>query len=243
MTPLPAIPVASPQAVFCSPALISEQAAQTLGTGTIVQDVSRKSMMAEEDVVYLRMDPSQQVKVGDRLTVARAGLRLTNPWTRRGAGRVLYAAGVLEVGRLSGEVAIARVIYSCDPITLGDRVLPFSMPPFPPADKVAQPTTRQVEGTIIDAARQQHHVALQQIVFMDVGKAQGVNPGDVFAIYRPSLPVINPSTGETVRIPPERRGEATVLRVTETTSTAVISESSNDSSPGDLVVLSRQIQP
>jgi len=243
ITPPPPIPVASPQAVFCSPALVSEQVAQSVGIGTIVQNVPRKGMMTQEDIVYLKMDPSQQVKAGDRLTVARAGLRISHPWTGRATGRILYSAGALEVTGLSGEVALARVIYSCDPMTLGDRVLPFSMPPFPPADKAAQPTTRQVEGAIVDAARLQRTVALQQIVFLDVGQAQGVNPGDVFAIYRPSLPVANPTTGATVVIPPERRGEATVLRVTETTSTAVISESARDSSPGDRVVLSRQIQP
>jgi len=242
-TPLPPIPVASPQAVFCSPGLVSDQVADTLGIGTIVQNVPRNTMMAQEDIVYLKIDPSQQVKAGDRLTVARPGFVVTHPWTRRGVGRILYSAGILEVTGLRGEVALARVIYSCDPMTLGDRVLPFSMPPFPPADKVAQPTTRQVEGAIVDAARQLHNVAQQQIVFMDVGRAQGVNPGDVFAIYRPSLPVVNPTTGKIVAIPPERRGEATVLRVTDTTSTAVISESARDSSPGDLVVLSRQIQP
>ncbi len=241
--PLPPIPVASPQAVFCSPALVSDQVAETLGIGTIVQNIGRKAMMAQEDIVYLKMDPTQQVKAGDRLTVARAGLRLTHPWTRRGAGRILYSAGVLEVTELRGEVAVARIIFGCDPMTLGDRVLPFSMPPIPPADKVAQPTTRQLEGAIIDAARQQRTVALQQIVFLDVGRTQGVNPGDVFSIYRPSLPVANPTTGGVVAIPPELRGQATVIRVTETTSTAVISESARDSSPGDSVVLSRQIQP
>jgi LysM repeat protein len=242
-TPPPPIPTASPQAVFCSPGLISEQVANTLGIGTIVQNVPRKTMMAQEDIVYLKMDPSQQVKAGDRLTVARPGFVVTHPWTRQGVGRVLYAAGILEVTGLRGEVALARVIYSCDPMTLGDRVVPFSMPPFPPADKVAQPATRQLEGAIIDAARQLHSVAQQQIVFLDLGRTQGVNPGDVFAIYRPSQPVVNPATGQTVAIPPERRGEATVLRVTDTTSTAVISESARDSSPGDHVVLSRQIQP
>jgi hypothetical protein len=76
-----------------------------------------------------------------------------------------------------------------------------------------------------------------------VGKKQGVNPGDVFAIYRPSRPAVNPLNGEVVGIPPERRAEATVLRVTETTATAVISDSADYTQPGDRVALSRQMQP
>jgi LysM repeat protein len=243
LAPPPPIPVASQQALLCSPVLISDRVADTLGIGTVVDNTAHRNMMAAEDTVFMKMDPSQQAKVGDRLTVARASYRVVHPFSRRSVGRVMYAAGVIEVTGLREGVALGRVIVGCDPITLGDRLVPFSMPPFPSADQVAKPATRQLEGAIVAAYYQQQMVAQQQVVFMDVGRAQGVNPGDVFAIYRPSPPAVDAATGRAVGIPPERRGEATVLRVTDATATAVISESARDSRPGDLVVLSRQIQP
>jgi hypothetical protein len=242
-TPLPPIPVASLRAVLCSPVLVSERTAETLGIGTLVGDYARKSLLVQEDHVFLKLDPSQQLKAGDRLTVHRAGLRVIHSQTGQRVGRVLNTGGVVEVTGVREGVVAARVILGCDPITPGDRVVPFSMPPFPPADKVAQPTTKELEGTVINAAYMLEIPAQQQLVFMDVGKGQGVNPGDVFAIYRPSRPAVNPLTGQVVGIPPERRGEATVLRVTETTATAVISDSASFTQPGDRVALSRQMQP
>jgi hypothetical protein len=168
---------------------------------------------------------------------------MVHPWSRQRVGRVLNTGGVVEVTEVREGVTAARVIFGCEPITLGDRVVPFSVPPFPPAEKVAQPTTKQLEGTVINAVYMLEIPAQRQIVFMDVGRGQGVSPGDVFAIYRPSPPAVNPLDGQRVGLPPERRGEATVLRVTDTTATAVISDSANYTQPGDRVALSRQMQP
>lgn len=242
-TPPPPIPVASQQALLCSPVLVTDRAAASVGIGTVVAEVGRKTLLAQEDQVFLKLDPAREVRVGDRLTVLRPSLRLIHPWTRQRAGRILNTGGVVEVTGLREGVVVARVIFGCDPITLGDRVVPFSVPPFPPAEKVAQPATKQLEGTVINTVYTLDIVAQQQVVFMDVGKGQGVNPGDVFAIYRSSRPAVNPITDQPVGIPPERRAEATVLRVTDSTATAVISDSTNYSQAGDRVVLSRQMQP
>jgi LysM repeat protein len=242
-TPPPPIPVASQQALLCSPVLVADKSVERVGIGTVVAEVGRKTLLAQEDQVFLQLDPAKEVRVGDRLTVLRPSLRMVHPSTRQRAGRVLNTGGVVEVTGLREGVVVARVIFGCDPITLGDRVTPFSVPPFPPAEKVAQPATRQLEGTVINAMYMLEVVAQQQVVFMDVGKGQGVNPGDVFAIYRSSRPAVNLITDQLVGIPPERRAEATVLRVTESTATAVISDSTNYSQAGDRVVLTRQMQP
>ncbi len=155
------------------------------------------------------------------------------------AGRTL---GVVEVAGGQDRTVQARIIYACDAINKGDRVAPFALAPFP-ADKVAQPTTRQVEGTIVDSARGIQIYGLQHVVFLDVGEVQGIAPGDIFAIYRPNLPAANPSTGQVFAIAPDRRGEAVVIRVTDRAATAVLSASGKEIQSGDRVVLSRQVQP
>ena len=81
------------------------------------------------------------------------------------------------------------------------------------------------------------------MVYLDVGSDQGVGPGDVFAVYRPSGASPNPLTGQAVSIPPERLGEATAIRVTNSSCTAVLTASEKEIRDGDRVVLSRQIQP
>jgi hypothetical protein len=180
--------------------------------------------------------------VGDRLAVIRAGLRVIHPRTRQSLGSALHTLGVLEVTEVRDRTIGGRVIYACDAITVGDRVAPFVLPPFP-ADKIAQPATRQVEGTIVNAVRPVQLYALQHLVYLDVGVGQGIGPGDVFAIYRPSVPFVNPVTSQEQAISPERRGEVVVIRVTERTATAVVSASGREIQAGDRAVLSRQIQP
>jgi hypothetical protein len=150
--------------------------------------------------------------------------------------------GVLEVTEVRDKTVRARIAYSCEAMRIGDRVGPLVLAPFP-EDKIPQPASRQVEGFIVDSPRSLQHLSLQSAVYLDVGKDKGINPGDVFAIYRPSVPAANLGTGQLFPIPPERLGEATVIRVTDTNSTAVITVSGKEIRAGDRAVLSRQIQP
>lgn len=241
LAPPPPVPPASAQAIACSPVL-SEEAAANAGLGTLVKGDDDRLLLSQENSVFVGLHGEQSPRVGDRLAVVRAGHRVIHPRTKRGLGRVLLTLGVLEVTEVRGTTIGARVMYSCDALSVGDRVIPFAPAAFP-EDKVAQPTRRQVEGTVVDTPRSLQLLALQHLVFLDVGQGQGIGPGDVFALYRPSAPVVNPGTGKAQLIPPERRGEAVVIRVTAQTATAVVTVSGRESQAGDRVVLSRQIQP
>ncbi len=238
----PPIPPASARAIACSPVLVSESAALAVGRGNIIQGGDGKLMLSEEDPVSVGLDPGQTVAVGDQLAVVRVGNRVVHPTSRLSLGRILHTQGILEVQEVRGRTIRARVIVSCEAINTGDRVAESRLAPFP-EDKIAQPTSRTVAGVILDSADGADLLALQQIVFLDVGKDQGIAPGDVFAIYRPGELAASPRTGEQFAVPPERLGEAVIIRVTDATSTAVISASSKESHDGDPVVLSRQIQP
>lgn len=240
--PRPPVPPASQQAIACSPVLMEETAAITAGIGSILKSEEDRLLLSQEDRVVVGLDGTNIPKVGDTLAIIRVGSRVIHPRTRQSPGRILYTLGVLGVTDVRDRTVQARISYGCEAIGLGDRVVPFVLAPFP-EDKIARPATRQVEGTIVDSARGMQMTAIQTLVFLDVGMSQGIGPGDVFAIYRPSPPAINPATGKELPVAPDRLGEAVVIRVTERTATAVITASSKESQAGDRVVLSRQVQP
>ncbi|MBI4840943.1 MAG: LysM peptidoglycan-binding domain-containing protein [candidate division NC10 bacterium] len=242
LPPLVPAPPASRRAIACSPVLMGETAAISAGIGSIVKSDEDRLLLSQEDRVVVGLDGEKIPKVGDTLAIIRVGARLIHPRSRQSLGRILYTLGVMEVTDVRDRTVQARISYGCEPIALGDRVVPFTLAPFP-EDKIARPATRQVEGTIADSARRVEHIALQHLVFLDVGSDQGIGPGDIFAIYRPSPPALIPATGKEIPIAPQRLGEAVVIRVTEGTATAVVSASSKESKAGDRVVLSRQIQP
>ncbi len=241
-TSIPPVPPASAEAIACSPVLLPEQLKSAMGMGAIVQEARGRTLISGEDTVAVGLDPGRSVKVGDLLAVTRMGHLVADPRTGKSLGRVWQTLGVLKILEVREQVAKARVSHACLPMDVGDRVLPYTPSAFP-EDKVAQPTSRSVEGTIVDSAQSEQLVALQQVVFLDVGTGQGIVPGDIFAIYRPSRPAANPVGGTLFPIPPVRLGEAVVIRVTPGTSTAVITSSPEVSQAGDRVVLSRAIQP
>jgi len=242
LAPLPPVPPASKEAIACSPVLLDEGATASAGIGSIVKSTEGRLLLSQEDYVSVSLDRAEMPKAGDRLAVVRLGPRVIHPHSKQRMGRTLHTLGVLEVTEVRDRTARSRVIYGCEAITIGDRVAPFALAPFP-EDKIAKPATRQVEGVVLDAARPLQLYGLQHLVYLDVGVGQGIAPGDVFAVYRPSVPAVNTATGQQVPIAPERLGEAVVIRLTEKTATAVISVSAKEILAGDRVVLSRQIQP
>jgi hypothetical protein len=242
VTPLPPVPPASQMAIACSPVLLQEAVADTAGIGSIIRTRDNAVLVSQEDYVDIGLDKDQIPKVGDRLAVIRAGDRVFHPWQKNILGRALLTLGIIEVMEIRDKTVRARITYSCEAMSGGNRVGPLILTPFP-VDKIAQPTSRQVEGFIVDSPRWFPYVGLQNAVYLDVGGVQGISPGDVFAIYRPVAPAADLQTGKLFPIPPERLGEATVIRVTNTSSTAVITASQKEIHVGDQVVLSRQIQP
>jgi LysM repeat protein len=242
LPPLPPVPPASRMAIACAPILMDEAAMASAGIGNIVKSADDKLMLSQEDSVAVGLNGQQVPKVGERLAVIRPAQRVIHPVSKREMGRALSTLGLLEVTEVRDRTALARVIYGCEPMTVGDRVARFAPAPYP-EDKIPQPATRQVEGIILGSPRSVQFLGLQSLVYVDVGEGQGIGPGDVFAIYRPELPRGNPATGQLVPIPPERLGEAVVIRVTDRAVTAVISASAKEIRVGDRAVLSRQIQP
>ena len=239
---VPPVPVASPQAIACSPIVVPEGTADIAGVGSILTSEDDRLLVGQQDKLTVGLDNGRLAGVGDRLAVIRPGIRLVDPGAKRSLGRILYTLGVLEVTRVKDRTLEGRVIYACDPINPGDRIAPFVQAPFP-ADKTAQPTTRSVEGTILESASLANLLGQRHVVFVDVGSKQGIDPGDVFAVYRLNPPAVSQATGQVFDIPPDRLGEAVVIRVTQGTSTAVFTLSSKEIQQGDRAVLSRKIQP
>ena len=237
----PPAPLFSRDAVVCSPALTTEAMVDNVGIGSIVRSVDNRTLISMEDTVGVGVNANVVLNPGDRLAVVRPAQRLIHPRTGLPISRVLYILGLVEVKEVRDRVVLGRVSYSCGAMTIGDLVMPYTPAQFP-EDKIAQPTQRSVEGVVVDSLRGDRLIGMLQVVFLDVGAVQGVGPGDVFGIYRPSPPVVD-AAGAVLAIAPVRLGEAVVIRVTDQTATAAVTTSALEVRIGDQVALSRQIVP
>jgi len=239
--PTPPVPPASQHARVCSPALVAEKDAVTLGIGETVKNPDNRIMVAMEDRVFLGLDAGRSVNKGDRLAAIRVGRRIADPRTGKSAGRILYVLGLLEVTEAKDRVARARISYSCGPIVVGDRLVPFAPAAFP-EDQTPQPTRRAVNAAVLDSLRGEALIGLQQMVFVDAGVKQGIGLGDIFALMRPNVPAAM-GTGELLPLPADRVGDAIVLRVADSSATLLLTASSREVRVGDVAVLSYQIAP
>ena len=75
------------------------------------------------------------------------------------------------------------------------------------------------------------------IVYIDVGKADSVVPGNTFTIYTHLRKAYDPDLGDHVTIPPDVKGKLIVFDVEENASTALILKSARQIEIGDPISL------
>lgn len=130
-------------------------------------------------------------------------------------GNIVRPTGMLVVRAVDGDRVEAEVHNIFDEIRNGQLVLPAERF-VPGGDQYARPVQGGIEGRIIMARERHpmHHP--MDIVFLDVGRAAGVRPGDLFEVRRGIEPSATHPTGNEVM------GLLQVVHVRERTATARI---------------------
>lgn len=142
--------------------------------------------------VYISLGENRSnVQVGDTFSVIRPRGKVNSRWTRKDdLGYFVQEVGALEVVRLKGEVAVARVTTSCDNLLMGDLVQPVpsrTSPLFkerPALDVYADPTGK-AKGRIFMSRDGMEMLSREMIVYIDLGAEDNVSVGDYLTVYRP----------------------------------------------------------
>ncbi|HEY0460829.1 MAG TPA: hypothetical protein VGC97_16960 [Pyrinomonadaceae bacterium] len=164
-------------------------------------DTSRKIVGAENEQeqnvyvqgnnVYISLGENRNVQVGDMFSVVRPRGRVETRWTRKdNLGFYVQEVGALEVVKVKGEVAVARVQTSCDNLLLGDLIQPIPSRTSPmytqrPALDVFADPSGKARGRIFMARDGQELLGREQIVYIDLGAEDNVGVGDYLTVYRP----------------------------------------------------------
>lgn len=150
---------------------------------------SELSWFTTSNIVYVNYGQKHGATVGESLYVLRQRGKYENPFTGKNVGRFVQELGVLKLIAVQRDVSIARVVYSCDGMKLGDNVRPFDqyvVPPpreFAPLNRYDLPTGK-LSGQIILSRFQREHLAERDIVYLDIGKRNGVELGQYYTVYR-----------------------------------------------------------
>ncbi len=176
--------------------------------------------LALGDVVYISGGRETGLMPGSVYTVVRPESTVQHPTRRKSIGEFNRYLGRVRILSTQEETAIAEIVHSCHPITVGDYLKPFNPEPVPLARLsglvgVNDPVSNEalVDAPFIVLANT-GNVSLGQghVVYIDRGAQDDVAPGDLFTIYRDT-----PSG-----LPPLMIGELAVLSVGDEASLAKI---------------------
>ncbi len=122
---------------------------------------------------------SATYEVGDSLLTVRIMRDVRDGW-----GNVVHPTGIAEVTEVSGRRVRAKIVSQFGRVSDGQFALPLER--FnDPGDVTPVPIENGAESQIV-AVRTLHPVRQQQnVVFIGLGRDDGVSLGDVFEVYRP----------------------------------------------------------
>lgn len=154
-----------------------------------------KTLFAEGDYVYLNKGSNQGARVGDEFLIVRPSKDESRPrWfyaqdaLERAMGRLYADKGRVRIVVVQPDVSIARVVYSCDSMRRGDLALPYAERPAPALrsqafDRFAPPSGKPV-AMLVQSKDFRQLVGQNDIVYINLGSAQGVQVGDYVRIFR-----------------------------------------------------------
>ncbi len=211
--------------------------------GVIVGSPEDHMMLAPYDSVYVEFEEGVRGEPRGEYTVFR---EVPAPERAAGeSGTLVRIFGTVRIDSYDAERRTARatIIEALDPIERGFRVAPmprqFDLVPPRPAD-------RDLETTVAATLRPRELLGDQQIVFVSVGREEGVALGNRFFVvragdvWRESLPAEPANAGATEEAPPrpseypsEIVAEGRVVHVRPHSATLMITRSVREVRVGD----------
>ncbi len=205
------------------------------------------------DLLYIQGGADRDFKVGQQFWVVTPEQEVLHPVSGKSMGRLYQYRGRVEIRNVLERTSIVRVTSACTDVVMGSLLKPFEPIPIPLARKsppatAGDPPSGKPTGRIVFTRDGLVALATGQMVMVDLGAANGVQPGDFLTVYRYSVGNeygIRPVGAYWVNIPPPPGvsvprtyvGEAAVLSVGDRWAIARISDSFHLIEVGDEVEL------
>ena len=189
------------------------------------------------DTLFVRLEPREQAKLGDRFWIARLDKMIDHPITKARVGQLVRIAGdVVVTGRKNDQLTV-QVAKSYIAINPGDVVIaPFQILP----KNLPVRLTGKTEGFLIGTAEDAENLTSNEVIYIDRGRKHGVIVGDLFSIYQAAFEYAVGKPIERTDTVQSKLGEAIAAVVTEETTSAVITKSFLAIHVGDKIVSGRK---
>ncbi len=187
------------------------------------QASGNRMLLGKGDSLYLKLDNPADVEPGDLFTVYRRVRKVFHPVTREYLGFVVNRLAVVRVTSADHILTTAEIVVNYGPVSPGDPVARFRDPASDTATSSAVDVS-DLEGMIIElqADRTMTLVSQSNVVYVDRGREDGLNTGDLLDIYR-----------ESAGLPTRKIGQLKVLSMEARTAVAKVLKANTRVIKGD----------
>jgi hypothetical protein len=184
-----------------------------------------KTILGFDDIVNISIKSKEDAAIGEKFIIYRTLDKVKHPRTGRYFGRLVKILGILQLTEKgSGSSYLGRITLSFDFAEEGSLLTPYQEPAL--LYNTGQAKSKELSGYILEVTDTRTINGQVDIVYLDKGSADGVEPGDRFVVY-------GALTDKTY--PKKVIGEAQVFLVKNHTSTAVVRKSSDALAKGDRI--------
>jgi hypothetical protein len=141
------------------------------------------------DLLFTNAGYDRGLKLGDEFWIVTPEQVVVHPMTGKDLGRFYQYRGRGVVDSVEGRTAIFRVTNACTDIPMGSFLKPFEPIPIPLARKSApavagDPPSGKARGRIVFTRDGVVAIGADSTVIIDLGAADGIEPGDFLTIFR-----------------------------------------------------------
>lgn len=182
------------------------------------------------DRAYVQFDENVKPLPGDLFSIYTAGGKITHKNSDRTGYKYSIIAQIKVIRKISDVWEIEFIELSGTP-QRGDRITAYT----PKIDRITRTfNTRMIEAAIMSTYESGQNLMTQgHVVYLDRGRADGVEMGNVFDIYG----FKDRLTGKNITDQPTYKvGEVTVITLTDNFATALVSEASRDFYAGSIAI-------
>lgn len=186
------------------------------GIGMITDSESGRTALVKGDLAYI--STNNRVNVGDKFYAVKVSEEVLHPRTGRKLGYLIEVLGIVEVVSTENSNPKIRIANSFSEVMTGSILREFR--DLEPALAPDNPRKPDVNGVIVATNRLRATNGNWDIVYLDKGRAGGLEIGDLLAT---TLQSPHKTTNAVLQI----------IALRETTSSAIIRESEIETSVGD----------
>lgn len=201
-----------------------------LDFGSITDGANENIIFSNADRAYVQFDETMNVLPGDKFSIYSAHGKVSHPNSDREGYKYSIVAHIKLIKKIQNKWEVEFFEVTGIP-QRGDRITAFT----PKIEQITKTyNSRIIEAALLSGYNQnQAIVGYGDVIYLDRGRADGVEMGNVFETYG----FKDRSTNKNITDQPTYKlGELTVITLTDNFATALVTHSVKDFAIGDIAV-------